>query len=231
MISQFEPVRDKAHSMGMTLNTVSANKHVPEIERCNRTIKERVRSAKATLPFKKLPVWFLIKLVAACIFRLNVLPAHAGVSTTMSPQSIITGMELCKIQTGKYVQTHEKGDNTLKFRTVGAIALRPTGNAQGGYFYLSLKTGRRLNRGFCTPLPMPAEVIDRIHAIAKTAPEDLIFRDRNNNPLPDIIPFVDIGPSSHDDDSANPSDEDYDDDSAYIPNNDNDDNDNSTLGW
>ena len=65
MDSQFESVRDKAHLMGMTLNTVYADEHVPEIERCNRTIKERVRSAKATLPFKKLPVQFLIKLVAA----------------------------------------------------------------------------------------------------------------------------------------------------------------------
>jgi len=56
MDSQFEPVRDKAHSMGTTLNMISADEHVPKIERCNRTIKERIRSAKVTLPFKKLPV-------------------------------------------------------------------------------------------------------------------------------------------------------------------------------
>ena len=108
MNSQFEPVHDKACQMGMTLNTVSANEHVPEIERCNRTIKERVRSAKATLPFKNLPVQFLTELVAACIFWLNVLPAHAGISTTMSPRTIITGMEVnynkhCKIQTDRRI--------------------------------------------------------------------------------------------------------------------------------
>ena len=199
MDSQFKPVRDKAHGMGMTLNTVSADEHVPEIERCNIVIKERVRSAKATLPFIKLTVWFLIELVATCIFWHNILSAHTGISTTMSPRSIITGMELdyykyCKIQTGEYVQTHLKGNNTMNLRTIGAVALRPTGNSQGGYFYISLKTGKQLNRGFCTPLPTPAQVIDHVHAIAKKAPDDLIFGDRNNNPLPATIPFVDIGP-------------------------------------
>jgi hypothetical protein len=31
-------------------------------------------------------------------------------------------------------------------RTTGANALRPTGNAQGGYYFYSLDTGRGLNR-------------------------------------------------------------------------------------
>ena len=53
---QFEPIRAKTAGMGMTPNVVSRDEHVPEIERYNRTVKERVRSAKATLPFKRLPV-------------------------------------------------------------------------------------------------------------------------------------------------------------------------------
>jgi len=61
---------------------------------------------------------------------------------------------------------------------------------------------------------MPAKVIDRFHAIAKKAPEDLIFGDCNNNPLPATIPFVDIGPWSNADDSTNPPDEDSDTDIA-----------------
>ena len=70
---------------------------------------------------------------------------------------------------------------------------------------------------------MPAEVIDHVHAIAKKAPKDLTFGDRNNNPMPATIPFVDIGPWSNADDSATPPDEDSVTDSAYIPSNDDDD--------
>ena len=76
---------------------------------------------------------------------------------------------------------------------------------------------------------MPSEVIDRVHTIARKAPEDLIFGDRNNNPLSDTIPFVDIGPWSNDDDSATPPDEDSDTGSAYIPS-DADDDDDSDSG-
>jgi hypothetical protein len=106
----------------------------------------------------------------------------------MSPRTIITGIELdfnqhCQLQCGEYAQTHEPHDNTMVHRTVGAIGLRPTGNAQGGYFYLSLKTGRRLNRTHCTPLPMPDEVIDRMHRLARRAPEGLTFGDRDNNEI------------------------------------------------
>ena len=94
--------------------------------------------------------------VAACIFLLNVILAHGGISTTMSHSTTITGLEFdynkhCRMQPGEYVQTHEETDNTMKFKTVGAIALRRKGNAQGDYYYLSLKTGQRLKRGLRTP--------------------------------------------------------------------------------
>eukprot|EP00957_Ditylum_brightwellii_P021338 1609540-Ditylum_brightwellii.AAC.1 len=51
-------------------------------------------------------------------------------------------------------------------RTVGAIALCPTGNVQGGYFFFSLSSGRRINRKKWTVLPMPDETIQRIHQLA-----------------------------------------------------------------
>ena len=52
-------------------------------------------------------------------------------------------------------------------RTTGAIALRPTGNEQGGYIFMSLTTGRVLNRNHWTTLLMPGKVIDRVHALAR----------------------------------------------------------------
>jgi hypothetical protein len=44
----------------------------------------------------------------------------------------------CRLEFGSYVQTHEDHDNSMQSRTTGAIALRPTGNRQGGYYFMSL---------------------------------------------------------------------------------------------
>jgi hypothetical protein len=75
----------------------------------------------------------------------------------------------CRIEYGQYVQTHEQHDNSMTTRTVGAIAMRPTGNEQGSYYFYSLATCRRLHQTRWTELPMPAEVTDRVHALARRA--------------------------------------------------------------
>ena len=97
-------------------------------------------------------------------------------------------------------------------RTIGAIALRPTGNTQGGYFFFSLSTGRVLNRGRWTGLPMPNEVIDRVHTMARQdhGSNGLIFEDRDHIPI------------------ANPND-DGDDDSTYYPGEDDNDDDSEDV--
>jgi hypothetical protein len=58
------------------------------------------------------------------------------------------------------MQVHEDHNNIMQTRTTGAIALRPTGNAQSSYHFFSLMTGRRLNRNNWTALPMPQDIID-----------------------------------------------------------------------
>jgi hypothetical protein len=59
--------------------------------------------------------------------------------------------------------------------------MRPTGNAQGNYYYFSLSTGRIINRTNATALPMPDDVIDRVQKIARRqkANRGLIYADRN----------------------------------------------------
>ena len=69
----------------------------------------------------------------------------------MSPRALVVGSTIdyathCKIEFGAYVQTHEPHDNSMLPRTTGAIALRPTGNAQGGHYFDSLTTGKHLHR-------------------------------------------------------------------------------------
>jgi hypothetical protein len=134
----------------------------------------------------------------------------------MSPRAIVTGMELdfnkhCHMQCGEYVQTHKPHTNSMAHRTVGAISLRPTGSLQGGYYYLSLKTGRWLNRAHCMPLPMSAEVIDRVHKMARRSPTSLVFGDRDNNAA------ILQDDADSDEDDSNEDDSDEDNDNNYDP--------------
>ena len=149
---QFEPIAASVTGLGITPNFVSQDEHVPEIERYIRTVKERVRGIQCTLPYKKLPGRMTIELVASQVFWWNCVPKITGVSTVMSPRTIVTGLKIdyvkhMKLQFGEYLQTHEETDNNTGHpRTIGALALRPTGNVQGGYWFYSLRTGRVINR-------------------------------------------------------------------------------------
>ena len=110
-------------------------------------------------------------------------------------------------------------------RTIGAIALRPTGNTQGGYFFFSLTTGRVLNRGRWTSLPMPNEVIDRVHRMARQehGNNGLLFEDRNHHPLVDPDDDGDDNSTYHPEEDDN-SDVDEDDNNHDGQDDDDDDN-------
>ena len=158
-----------------------------DVERYIHTIKEHMRGVSNTIPFKRLTCNMVMELAKAVVYWLNSVPSNMGVSPTMSPRTIITGQLLdyhkhCRYEFGEYVQTHEEHDNSLLSHTVGAIALRPTGNQQGGYFFMSLHTGRIINRLHATKLLMPAEVITRVDQLAKTQNmiPSLVFGNRDN---------------------------------------------------
>ena len=218
MDGQFEPLRGNLAELGIMLNTASNDEHVPEIERQICTVKERTRAIYCTLPFQKMPRRLIIEMVYAANYWLNMFPRQGGISKTLSPRALLTGQTWsytthCKLEFGDYVQTHEEHDNSMATRTIGAIALRPTGNTQGGYFFFSLSTGRVLNRGRWTSLPMPNEVIDRVHRMAQQehGNRGLLFEDRDHNLLVD----------PHDDGE---------DDSTYQPDEDEDDDDDDEDG-
>jgi hypothetical protein len=147
---------------------------VPEIEQCNRTTKERTRSVLYNkLPLKQMPSRIIIEMVYSRIFWLNMFPHNDRVYNTISPRSLIIGLHVdylkhCRLEFGTYIQVHKDHANTMTTRTTGAITLGPTGNAQGGYhFYSLVTTGRKLNQQHWTELPMPQEVICRVHVLAR----------------------------------------------------------------
>jgi hypothetical protein len=170
--------------LGMELNVASNDEHVPEIEHYIRTVKERTRCVYNTVPLRRMPSRIVVKMVYASVFWM--FPPEDGVSDTISPRELIAGLKLdynehCKLEFGSYVQVHENHDNTMQTRTTGAIALRPAGNAQGGYYIFSLTTCRRLNRNNWTELPMPQDAMDRVHTFARrsTANRALLFAWRD----------------------------------------------------
>jgi hypothetical protein len=208
--SEFECTRGAvATHLHSELNICGEDEHVPDIERCIRTTKERTRCTYNSTPIEHYPPRMVIEMVFLSIFWINAFPHRLGISQTLSPRTIVTGLHIdyvkhCRVEYGQYVQTHEKHDNTMAPRTVGALALRPTGNQQGGYYFYSLMSGKRLHRTHWTELPMPAEVKDRVHALARRAhaSRGLAFTDSDGVNLDTLYPD--------------------DDDSAYDPNNDDD---------
>ena len=189
MDGEFVPLRSGLAELGLRLNETSRDEHVGDIERYIRTVKERMRAIYNTLPFQKIPARLVIEMAKTAVFWLNAFPAAGGASQDLSPCTILTGQQVdykhhCRFQFGEYTQTHEENNNSMNPRTVGAIALRPVGNGQGSYYFLSVTTGRVLNRLHATALPMPDEVIDKLHRMARQQKSNpgLIFADRNLNP-------------------------------------------------
>ena len=94
----------------------------------------------------------------------------------------------CRLQPGEYVQVHQEDEprNTIYInRTVCAIALGSQYNLQGGYFFESLLTDKRLRRSHWTPVNMTEDVIERYDTFnTKGCPEDLVFGDFNDQPIP-----------------------------------------------
>jgi hypothetical protein len=177
---QFEPLRSDLAELGITLNKCSCEEHVPAAERRIQTGKERCRSICNTLPFAKLPGMLVVQMVSACNFWLNIYPPKDGVSRKINPSELITGVKIdfnkhIRAAFGDYVQVHEEHNNSMTTWTAGAIATKPTGNAQGGFWFYSLTTSRMLDQKRWTALPMPQDVIDRVAVLARRNPVGMNF--------------------------------------------------------
>jgi hypothetical protein len=184
---QFKSIKDRG-IVSAVVNVVGKGEHVPSIERFIRVIKERCRCYYAMLPFDVLPRLMVIHLLTTVMFYINAFVWKKGVSQYLSPLSILEGVVLdynlhFNVIFGEYAHTYDDTTNTMKSRTVGAIALGPNGNLQGGVRFYSLVTGKILNRSRhdYTPLKMPEDAILRIKTMTKNSVKGLIFGDRNNN--------------------------------------------------
>ena len=172
--NEFEILRGSLLNLGVHMNICAPGEHVPEVERKISTIKERVQAVITTLPFSKIPPIITAHAVIFSVMWVKFFPPKGGISNTLSPQAIVTGLSPnaerhCRLPFGAYAQVH--ADNTqsnsaMISRTIGAICLGPTGNIQGTYKFMSLLTGRLIKARSFTPLPMPEEVIKQVEEMA-----------------------------------------------------------------
>ena len=139
MDGKFESIQSDLLKNHINLNICSKSEHVGKIERQNRTVKERVRGIYNMLPFKKMPGQLITEMVYTAVFWLNTFYFARHTLSDLSPRTISTGLTVdfnkhCKQKFSTYVQTHEDTNNTMRMRTVKALALSPTSNEQGGIF-------------------------------------------------------------------------------------------------
>jgi hypothetical protein len=221
------------------LNTTAADEHVPDIERHIRTVKESTRSTYRMLPFRRLPRIVLIHLVKNAVFWLNALPTNDGVTRQYSPRYLLTGQHVhaskhAVLPFGAYVQTHEAHDNDMEQRTLSCICLGPTGNIQGGHWFMSLTSGERIVRHRWTELPMPRDAITRINHIGQRQrmPSTITYSNRHGQEFTDTVDQtnddVSITSDSDDDTYSQPSASDS--DSVFsADSSDSDDDDSSSV--
>jgi hypothetical protein len=189
-------MRDELITHGIKLNTTTTSKHVSDVERQIRVLKERARALRSTLPFKIIPGRMIIKMLAKVALWINAFPPSIRVSKTFSTRTIMTGTALdfnrhCQIPFGAYAEVLEDNNitNTMTEWTQPAICLGPTANFQGSYKLLSLKTGKRITRKQFKELPMPDSVIRQIEAMATRKKQDKVitFCNISGDPISDSI--------------------------------------------
>ena len=118
-------------------------------------------------------------MVCGCVIKYvkdkNILIPEDGISKEQSPRVLITGIanpsynDIQKLNFGDYVQVFNPHNitNTNEPRTTGAIALYPSDNAQGGWYFMSLDTGKRIHRYQWKVLPATKEILSRVDTIAQ----------------------------------------------------------------
>ena len=178
MDGEFSVLKNPLLERQVQLDLTSANEHAGDIERFVRVIEERVRALKSRLPHKKFPKRLAKAMVRHVCRWLNVFPTKNSIPN-ISPRTLITGVKLdcakhCRVEVGSHVQVHEEPkptNDTDQHRTTGAIASEANDNLQGGHKFLSLTTGKELDRRNFNISPIPSEAIARVHELAKNEQE------------------------------------------------------------
>ena len=173
---EFGPLlTDLEDNLDIELDIVAQGDHVPEAERNNRTIGERIRAGYHRLPYKAIPKVMLIALAKLSTRQLNFYPAKNGVSPYYSPYMLLQKRNLqydkhCTYTFGSYVQAAEENriKNDNKPRTVDGIYLEPNMSPSGGHWIMNIVTGAKMHKARVWEVPITESVIPAVESLAES---------------------------------------------------------------
>ena len=177
--NEFECINDDI--LPVQLHVVAAEEHVGDVERSIRTVKEGTVCDIQRLPYTHYPRAMDRGYVIKRAKDLNQLPSNYGISTELSPATLLTGkpspdfLQVTKLNFGDY-----------------AVALYPSGNEAGGLVCMTLTTRRGINRNKCVELPVGDEVLERIKSLAiqeehPSISTNFVYEWGNGKPILDSV--------------------------------------------
>jgi hypothetical protein len=156
---------------GCIFNARTKGQHVSEVEAQIKTIKERARGVIATSAYRLssiLLMWPILFVVS----RIN-LVGNSVTSEIITPNEAIYGRKVnykkdLAIRFGDYCEIHEYDEvtNTMKARTVAAIALMSIGNIQGSWWFMKLNTGKAVRRERWVKMRLTEDMIAKLDNMA-----------------------------------------------------------------
>jgi hypothetical protein len=218
-------MEDVADDLNVTMNYAATGEHVPEAERNNRTIKDRVRTMYHQLPYKRIPKIMIKRMVLRATKMLNLLPAKGGISSYLSPYTIVTrrvvdyDRELAT-SFGAYVQANQDNTptNTNLPRTLDCLFMGPTSGKQLGFELLNLATGQIIVRPKIRELPVTDMIIDAVEQLAdRDGIKTMKFSTVDGMPFEDPAWIAGVDENENSDDSEGEDDEDDGDDDESVP--------------
>lgn len=89
----------------------------------------------------------------------------------------------CRFPFGKYIQAYDNPVpmNTMQDQSTDSISLEPTGNAQGGYKFLSLENGKLITRTQWTDVPESDDIIRHVKELSHRNKQDGSITFANSN--------------------------------------------------
>ena len=158
----------------------AAGKHVPAIERCIKTIKDRCLCMCHLVPFKRYTKLMIIHLVITCVKWLKRFPIDGGISKTLSPENILDGtgnpdLSIKRITLGAYALAFVNSDNNMNSMSVPALSLSESNTTEGNYF-MSLFIGKNFHSNQWEELPFDQQCIKLVDSFANEETQHLLHK-------------------------------------------------------
>ena len=157
------------------IDCVPQGEHVPEAERNNRTIGERVRAGYHRLPYCTIPKVMLEALAMLSCKQLIFFPAKNGVSPYFSPHMIMNKRNIdykkhCQFAFGEFLQAYQEKQikNNNSPRTVDCIYLTPVLSDGGGHMVMNIATGAAMYKSRVWTVPITETMIRAVESLAES---------------------------------------------------------------